>query len=50
MTNIRLCREDELGRIFEIINQAALAYRGRIPDAQWHEPYMSAAELRRAAG
>jgi N-acetylglutamate synthase-like GNAT family acetyltransferase len=28
-----------------IINDAALAYRGVIPDDRWHEPYMSAAEL-----
>ncbi len=28
-----------------IINAAAEAYRGVIPDDCWHEPYMSAAEL-----
>jgi GNAT superfamily N-acetyltransferase len=31
--------------ILEIINAAALAYRGVIPADRWHEPYMSAAEL-----
>ena len=29
-----------------IINDAALAYRGVIPDDCWHEPYMSARALR----
>src|SRR3954463_2615629 len=28
-----------------IINDAAQAYRGVIPEDRWHEPYMSAAEL-----
>ena len=52
MTQIRQCRQNEFGRILAIVNEAALAYRGQIPDAQWHEPYMSAAELAReiAAG
>jgi GNAT superfamily N-acetyltransferase len=45
MTDIRRCRPDELDRIFAIINEAALAYRGQIPDVHWHEPYMSAAAL-----
>lgn len=30
-----------------IINDAALAYRGVIPEDCWHEPYMPAAELTR---
>jgi N-acetylglutamate synthase-like GNAT family acetyltransferase len=32
--------------IFEIINDAAQAYRGVISDDCWKEPYMSSAELR----
>ena len=32
--------------IYEIINDAAQAYRGVIPEDRWHEPYMSLAELR----
>lgn len=32
--------------ILAIINDAASAYRGVIPAAQWHEPYMSATALR----
>jgi len=33
-------------RILEIINDAAEAYKGVIPDDRWHEPYMSEDELR----
>jgi GNAT superfamily N-acetyltransferase len=43
--SIRPCREDERGVILEIVNAAAEAYRGVIPDDCWHEPYMSAREL-----
>lgn len=32
--------------IYEIINQAASAYRGAIPDDCYHEPYMPKEELR----
>jgi N-acetylglutamate synthase-like GNAT family acetyltransferase len=31
--------------MLEIINSAALAYRGVIPPDRWHEPYMPADEL-----
>ena len=43
--SIRPCREDERGAILEIVNAAAEAYRGVIPDDCWHEPYMSSREL-----
>lgn len=43
---IRLCRDDELPTIFEIINDAASAYRGVIPADRWKEPYMPEEELR----
>jgi GNAT superfamily N-acetyltransferase len=43
--SIRRCREDERGAILEIVNAAAEAYRGVIPDDCWHEPYMSTREL-----
>ena len=46
-TFIRQCQPDETGEILAIINAAAEAYRGVIPDDCWHEPYMSAAELDR---
>lgn len=42
---IRDCKTDELSRIHFIINDAALAYRGVIPDDRWHEPYMTEQEL-----
>ncbi len=45
MNTIRRCG-DETAEILTIINQAAAAYRGVIPPDRWHEPYMSAAELR----
>ena len=49
---IRRCRDDERKTILEIVNAAAEAYRGVIPDDCWHEPYMPAEELAReiAAG
>ena len=43
---IRQCKESEFNTIFEIINDAAQAYRGVIPQDRWHEPYMTLAELR----
>jgi N-acetylglutamate synthase-like GNAT family acetyltransferase len=43
---IRKCKESDLNTIFEIINDAAQAYKGVIPQDRWHEPYMSLAELR----
>lgn len=42
---IRACRDDDFPRIHFIINEAAVAYRGIIPDDRWHEPYMSEEEL-----
>jgi len=48
----RACHADERDDILTIINAAADAYRGVIPDDRWHEPYMEAGELEReiAAG
>jgi N-acetylglutamate synthase-like GNAT family acetyltransferase len=43
---IRKCKESDLNTIFEIVNDAAQAYKGLIPQDRWHEPYMSLAELR----
>ena len=42
---VRACREDEFSRMHFIINDAAVAYRGVIPDDRWHEPYMPEEEL-----
>jgi len=49
---IRACRDDERPAVLAIVNAAAEAYRGVIPEDRWHEPYMDAAELDReiAAG
>ncbi|MGD8292368.1 MAG: GNAT family N-acetyltransferase [Desulfobacterales bacterium] len=43
---IRKCKETDFDAIFEIINDAAQAYKGIIPQDRWHEPYMSLSELR----
>jgi hypothetical protein len=40
-----LCFEDAQD-IFEIVNKAACAYQGHIPDDCYHEPYMSEEEIR----
>ena len=40
------CKESDFNTIFEIINDAAQAYKGVIPQDRWHEPYMSLAELK----
>jgi GNAT superfamily N-acetyltransferase len=45
MTSIRPCRQDELPTICAIVNAAAEAYRGIIPDDCFHEPYMPLTEL-----
>jgi GNAT superfamily N-acetyltransferase len=45
MNNVRPGRRDDRPVIAEIINAAAEAYRGVIPDDRWHDPYMSSQEL-----
>lgn len=35
----------DFGDIFNVINEAAQAYKGIIPQDRWKEPYMSAEEL-----
>jgi GNAT superfamily N-acetyltransferase len=52
LNGARLCRDDERAAILAIVNAAAEAYRGVIPDDRWHEPYMDSDELDReiAAG
>jgi GNAT superfamily N-acetyltransferase len=42
---VRRCQVEEWEQILEVINAAAVAYRGVIPDDCWHEPYMPASEL-----
>jgi len=43
---IRRCNERDLDVMFDIINDAAQAYKGVIPDDRWHEPYMPVEELK----
>lgn len=43
---IRSCGDADLEEILEVINDGAEAYRGVIPAECWHEPYMTALELR----
>jgi GNAT superfamily N-acetyltransferase len=42
---IRPYRESDFETLLAIVNDAALAYRGAIPDDCWSEPYMTAEEL-----
>lgn len=42
---IRKATDDDFDEIFNIINDAAIAYKGVIPPDRWHEPYMTKAEL-----
>ncbi len=44
---IRPTTDADFDAILAIVNDAAQAYRGVIPDDCWHQPYMSAAALRR---
>ena len=42
---IRKCTDADFETIYEIVNDAARAYKGVIPADRWHEPYMSRGEL-----
>jgi len=42
---IRKCLENDYDAIYEIINDAAQAYKGVIPVDRWHEPYMPQDQL-----
>jgi N-acetylglutamate synthase-like GNAT family acetyltransferase len=42
---IRLCTDQDHQAMFDIINDAATAYRGVIPDDRYHEPYMPMDEM-----
>jgi GNAT superfamily N-acetyltransferase len=42
---ITRCSAADTALIYEIVNDAAQAYRGVIPAEHWHEPYMPLAEL-----
>ena len=42
---IRRCEAEEFDEIYEVINDAAVTYKGIIPPDLWKEPYMSKEEL-----
>jgi N-acetylglutamate synthase-like GNAT family acetyltransferase len=42
---IRTATDEDFEEIFNIINDAATAYKGVIPPDRWHEPYMTKEEL-----
>jgi GNAT superfamily N-acetyltransferase len=44
-TVIRPSTADDFEQIYQVINDAALAYKGVIPDDRWHDPYMTRTEL-----
>ena len=44
---IRQCDSEDFSEILAIINDAAEAYKGVIPDNCFHDPYMSSDELQR---
>lgn len=43
---IRKCNDEDFAAMWEIINDAAQAYKGVIPEDRWQEPYMPQDELR----
>jgi GNAT superfamily N-acetyltransferase len=42
---IRACTREDCDAIYAIVNDAARAYKGVIPEDRWKEPYMPMAEL-----
>ena len=44
---IRECQQDEIDRIYFIVNEAARAYQGVVPLDCYHQPYMPMEELER---
>ncbi len=43
---IRKGTDEDLEKIFNVINDAAMAYKGVVPPDRWHEPYMTKEELK----
>ena len=39
------CTQNDVSPILNVINDAAVKFKGKIPDDCWHEPYMSEQEL-----
>ena len=48
--DIRPVRPEDVAAIYEIVNDAAQAYKGIIPADCWHEPYMPMPELESEIG
>ena len=44
---INICQSGDFSEIYDIINDAASAYLGVIPEDRWHEPYMPREELKK---
>lgn len=44
---ISTAERTDFNEIYEIINDAAIAYKGIIPEDRWHDPYMSPEELKK---
>ena len=44
---IRRCQPEDIDRLYFIINEAAKAYKGKIPPDRYHEPIMPMDELER---
>ena len=42
---IRVCQQNDIDTIYEIINDSARAYKGHIPEDRYHEPYMPMDQL-----
>jgi N-acetylglutamate synthase-like GNAT family acetyltransferase len=47
MGMIRSATEKDFDEIYNVINDAAMAYKGIIPPDRWHEPYMTKEELKK---
>lgn len=43
---IRKGMDEDFEEILQVINDAAMAYKGVIPPDRWHEPYMTKEELK----
>ena len=44
---IRKSRPEDFDAIYTTINDAAIAYKGVIPEDRWHDPYMTRTELQK---
>ena len=47
---IRPAVDEDFDEIFNVINDAAVAYKGVIPPDRWHEPYMTKEDLKTQIG